>query len=303
MLDNITTRLSFDGFGTSGYIKQVPTYIDNCYEAIHPITKIPYLKGNLNNLSISIYNNGLNINGSIPKYRNNNNFETLSRQEIEDSYLEISDKLHQPIYDSNVSKFEFGTNLQVDKSPKDYYPFLAYSNGYTRNLIKGSLYFINNLRSQVFYNKKTELIKKGFVFPLELKDHNYLRHELNYERNIANQFNRQKIQVHDLYNQDFFNVLVLDWKAQFDKITKHQTTTYQNMTSKNAHNLLMEMYIQEKGLDATLEYIKTLKNNFSTERDYYRFRASIKQTIQTGVKSELMQELEEKINIVVDSIL
>jgi hypothetical protein len=303
MLDNITSRLSFDGIGTSGYLKKAPSYIDNCYEAIHPTTKIPYLKGNLNNLSISISNTGLNISGSIPKYKNNNNFETLSMHEYKDIYTEISDLLHQPIYNSNVSKVEFGTSLEVVNSPKEYYPFLAYSNGYERNLMKGSLYFINTLRTLKFYNKRTELIKNGFVFPLELKNNNYLRYELKYDKNIANQFNKAKVQVHDLYNQELFNLLVQDWKAQFDKIIKHQTTTYEDMTSKTGQILLLEKYIHEKGMDETLQYIKTLKSKFSTEREYYRFRASIKEVNKTGVKSELMQELEDKINIMVDSLL
>lgn len=65
-----------------------------------------------------------------------------------------------------------------------------------------SIYYRNNQRTIVFYDKVLEGKKKGESIPIAWADKNVLRYELRFLGRLLKQFNRTSLTAEDLYKDE-----------------------------------------------------------------------------------------------------
>ena len=237
------------GYMKTSILGRVLHVLENKKESVNPKTKVRRISGKICNLSLFIFikpdsEYTISLKGSINKYIHGNNFIPCNRLEIKKAIKKLSNLTQLPFHNLILTRIDFGASLAM-KSPVKLYlvnldelPFRYKKLNYANE----SIYFSNDKRSLIFYDKIKQCKDHKEEIPSEFFGKNVLRYELRYTKRLAQQFGMKKVYALDLYNKTFYNELLARWKRMYSKVKKNR--------------IIMPVNIQ--GLATFLEYLISL---------------------------------------------
>lgn len=289
----------------------VTPYLDSGSERTDIDTGEVSVYGSVSNIKVSQTFGGYYIQGSLPKYLYGNNVCQLTRKDIGTAIENLSDTLHLPIQDADVTSIEVGANICLSKVPSAYIGLLGDMPRMKRVMLGDSLYYRGSgkvfPRQYYFYDKKQEVKKKGGVMPHRFETANMLRYEMRLYRHLAKQLGIQELKASTLQDRAVYRELVnrwLDGYLSIKKITDMKGSGYtKGMSVKQVRETFVAQQLAKGGIIAIEGLITKLKGEsfFTDRRDYSKLKKSLYDIVGKGkssVDKTLIDELTDNVRLI-----
>lgn len=222
MYDTVGMRLLVEAGRGVNLMKDIPPLLDTS-ESRHPKNGGTYVNGWLGNLHIIVDEHFVKVTrGSLCKWHLGDNFRTLDRKATQEAVEHLSDALHLPMDESEITRLDFGTNLIMQHPVSVYLGHLGLLRHYSRvdAIEAGSLYYWSKGRVLNFYDKNRERTEARDPVPEPYSGHNVLRYEIRYKGRLARQLGRTDVTAADLYDRTFFDDMLHRWRDTYRAIQK-----------------------------------------------------------------------------------
>ena len=236
-----------DGHGINP-LEDVPPRLDRLAGVNH-LPGSEYVSGFLGDLKITARPYYVRISqGSLCKWHLGDNYQTLGRRETQEAIEHLSDTLHLPMGEAEVTRLDFGTNLPVKYPVSVYFERLGPLRYYKRTESSSGLYYWGNGKILCLYDKNRERQEAGAAIPELYAGRNVLRYEIRYTKRLPTHFNRPSLTAADLYNRAFFDEMLHRWRNTYKAIQKINDITpdFNMITKKSDLNRLGVLALVEK---------------------------------------------------------
>jgi len=255
------------------------------------------------NMRVTISDRSITFKGSLAKYFLNDNFNTLTRSDTHRAFEQMSDELHLPIYKADLTRIDFARNFLMKYQPEIYYNYLGDCQNYQRLTQPHSLYYSNNLKQKLFYNKKAEGKAKRLIIPEVWTGQNALRYEMRFTGRLPKQFNRAELTTFNLSDENFYMELFDRWQHEYESINKISNFNLNLTCMHSPKDFLKQLQIkaiQDIGHENIIKLIEEMraKKTFQKPEYYSRLKKDILQLInepEMTEPSELITELDKKV--------
>ena len=296
--------LTRESAGNTDLLAETPCYLTDITEHLNKERVI--ISGNLGCMKIFIYESGISIRGSLSKYFLDDNFQTLFRSDIQRAIEQMSDEIHLPVMESKVTRIDIAQNFITNYKPECYYDLFGECRYFSRLIQPQSLYYSNNNRIKVFYNKIIEGKKKGYVIPDIWHNSYVLRYEYRLKAKALTIPGRNTLKAGDLYDEQVYIYLVNEYVKEYENINKLHYIKFNLENMKTPNDFLTQLAlkkIQELGQNEVMTMIEDLraKQVFNKKEYYSRLKGKIRELCkqpEITESSELIDELNEKIRAV-----
>ena len=260
--------------------------------------------GKLGDYNVCCLQTGVSLKGSLAKYYLPSNVYTLTRQTAKEALERMSEALHLDMAAAKVTRLDVSTVIPTKRPPTDYYNGLGNKPNYRRlQAHPDTLYYSQQYRQLIFYDKTKEAAAKAALIPPTLNGCNLLRYEMRYTKNIQRLLKSpDPITGATLTDGGFYYSIVQRWKTEFDTIKKVNTISTMTdsiKTPKDAQKALFAILLQQGGQTYIDEFLADLKakNAFSDPKYYSRLKADLYKILQAPneAKSDMIRELEAAI--------
>ncbi len=265
--------------------------------------------GYLEGLRLNIFQSGLSIEGSLPKFLYQSNIYTLNRQTTPQAFEKIGDKLHFNIKEAKVLSLEFGANYNMQYPVYRYLEKLGDMPRLERsNYTASSLYYKPRSKAQQkifsFYDKIAEAKAKKMIVPNGLEDANLLRYEMRLKGRLPTLFKRNEVTASTLSEEQFYSSAIKMYQDTYFSISKQNKLTLNDMsnikTVKDAKEVLMALLINQSDQEQIKAYFDALKEAkvFEDRKNYTRLKNKIKEISNKAgyvVPDDLIKELDNEI--------
>lgn len=302
MFDTVNMRLGRDHLPpdhttrTMKYLYGVKKTSDN--ESGHN-----FYSGYLDTLKVFISPQSVLIKeGSLCKYLLDSNLMGLQRKDIQTAIEKISDELHLPFDQSQVTRLDISHNMILKEPPGFYLPLLGQSPRYNRLEQPAGLYYSKHNAAKVFYDKLGQMKSSRERIPDHYRNRNVLRYELRYKNRLPKHFKKPRILGMDLYEEMFYIQCVDQWVKEFTDIKKlnlsNTIMTPTGSTKEFIDRMALEG-LKKFGVNNAIELIQAWKDAGHIDRKQsYDLRQKI-DVLSSGHDSDevnqYLQELENKV--------
>ena len=299
-MDTITFILNRADAGNIDLLAEVPVHLANLSR--HDYGNGLIVGGKLANLNVSISENRVKITNSLTKYLLGNNLQILRRGDIIKAIEKLSDELHLPVGKAIVTKFDFGKNIIVAHDVTLYFNYLGTHTRFARYQSKAGLNYKVWGREIALYDKLAEMKHCREPVPELYNGKNVLRIETRHEQRVAKYFNRSIITAADLYDEQFYMQVNIDWYKNYCRINKIKNfkPDMSTITTKEQYKKMGAMALTQMqgGELVTLQNIdERLKRKELTKKQAHDLRELVKECsklqLQT-IHSDLIVELDQK---------
>jgi len=300
MYDTVNLFLDYQSYPNCNFIETVPKYLTNI-KSWGKNDFGEFVTGNLDNLKVKIKENGVLISGSICKFYLGNNFKTLSKGDTKFAIQKISDCLHLHFDEANVYRIDFGQNVIVKYPVNVYFKYFGQSRNYQRLEQSNGLYYNNQQRQLVFYDKTFEQKDKNQPIPELYANSHVLRYELRLKKHLKKHLKYPEIKAALLWDDEFYFKLVKRWKNEYLSIDKVNISEAMQPTGSKKELLeqLAAMQIKQLGQSNVLNMIKEWQGTGEiNKKQAFQLRTCIKEVSKKtfgGCRNEIIQELDDKI--------
>jgi len=224
MYDNIDFKLRNADVSGIDFLSETPCYFDVSGE--HYFNGDAVITGKLDNFSITVNRGGINIkDGSLCKYYLGDNFKTLGRSETKRAIEQLSDTLHLPIEQAQVTRLDIAQNFIVKQTVQVYFNhFGELKHGgrspVTRDGETEGIYYYQSRGLLVFYDKIKEQQAKRQPIPELYQNRNVLRYEQRYKGRLSKSFNVERVTAQMLFDEAFYIKVIDLWKDSYFNIKK-----------------------------------------------------------------------------------
>lgn len=201
--------------------------------------------------SLLIWLDGYNIKitgGSICKWFLGDNYQTLSRGDMERAIEKLADTLHLPMMNATITRADFGRVFVMQHPAEVYFNHLGQLSRYDRLEEPSGLYYRQRDERLCFYDKNREQREKGETPPAFYNDKNVLRYEQRYLRHLQRKWG--EITAARLYDEEFYINLYHKWVKCYRDIKKINCIhfNFEDMTGKKeAYRLGILSLIEKAG--------------------------------------------------------
>lgn len=268
------------------------------------------ITGRLKTLRVEINGNWLNISGSLPKFKNNENITPFTLSDTRDVIEEIGDLLHIDMRNTFLTEMEFGANIITDNKVANYLQCLGDRPYYERGKYPHSVYYENKSKSYenclIFYDKFTEAKKKGMIIPEQYQAANILRVEVRRKKRLAIQTGAgQSIDAIMLYNPQFYNSQKLQLIKDYQSIKKraNMEIDYTSIRKPSDCKDVLLAYLAEQNPSIVAQFMENVKTAGVFDRQQMRrAKESIMEGCKNGItlSNDLIKELDSKIMAIAD---
>jgi hypothetical protein len=309
MYDNIDCVLYKDKtpqLNNTSLLDYVPQYLNNSSLHYFNEGKDCAITGYIDTLKISVTKHTVKIkDSSLCKWWLKENISTMFRGDIESSFEKISDLIHLPMVEADVTRLDIATNFVVKYDSSLYYDSLGTLKNYTRSPLGTGIYYNGCNGKLVFYDKLLDAKAKGMEIPTLYAGKNLLRYERRYQQRICKQLNRSELKVKTLYEEKFYIDIIDRWGDSYkaiNKIKDIKKIDYQMIKTKTElYNQALLYYIEGRGgLVVVLDELKQAqkgghlnKHQAQDLRNKYSEVSNNKLYVQDN---ELILELDNKVN-------
>lgn len=306
MYDSVDFKINSNEVKGIDFLSEIPCCFDITCEQHNSDGKTT-IKGTLGNYKISVSDECVKIGkGSLCKYYLGDNFQTMTREGTRMAIEKLSDALHLPFDQAQVTRIDVAQNFILKHPPEVYWNHLGISGRSKRLEQPDGLYYRNTRGSLVFYDKIKEQKKKRQTIPELYRDKNVLRYEARYTTRLNNTFKVNRVTGSLLYDEDFYSGLMNRWEDSYKAINKINDVTMNinDMKIKSAKDLKtfgVLQYVKLKGgeLAAMKSIDENLKKGELTRRQAFDLREYIKevckQRIGISTESDVIKELNNKV--------
>lgn len=302
MFDTVKLYLRQDSARDTDLLAEIPVHLEDT--TAHEKQDQIYYSGTLENLRIYVSERGVSIQGSLAKYYLSDNMQTLRRQDTERAIQELSDELHLPIKEAQVSRVDFAHNFIMQYEPEVYYPHLGESQYFKRYIQPESLYYKNGNRTKLFYDKLSEAKSGGYEIPEVWTGKHILRYEIRYRRRLQKQFKVPEIKGSTLYEEQFYITLTKRYISDYQSIHKNAKISLdsENMaTPKDFWDQMALLMIENIGQAGAVDLVEELraKEVFDKPEYYSRLKKQIRDKsnkFQASDSTPLIDELDSKVS-------
>ena len=158
------------------------------------------------------------ISGSLCKWFLDENYQTMSRGDVERAIERLSDLLHLPMKEATVTRADFGRVFIMQHPTAVYFNYLGMLSRYHRLEEPSGLYYTQRDERLCFYDKNREQRDKGSTPPALYCDKNVLRYEQRYLRRLHNRWG--EVTAARLYDENFYISLYNRWVNSYRSIDK-----------------------------------------------------------------------------------
>lgn len=288
------------------YIKN---YLDTAKEQTDLDTGEIKIFGYAEGLRVNIYQSGLTIEGSLPKFLYQSNIYTLDKHTTPKAIEKIGDKLHLKAEEAKVTSIEFGTNFYMQYPVYRYLERLGDMPRLERDNYKAStLYYRprSGGQSRVFcyYDKIAEARASRLIVPDGFEDANLLRYEMRFNRRLPSQLKTGEVMASTLSDSKFYTLLVKRYQESYFSISKQNRlkVNYMNeiKTVKDAQEAFMALLISQTDQEQIREFIDDLKGAkvFDDRKNYTRLKNKLQEISNKAgvtVPDDLINELDNEI--------
>lgn len=293
MIDNIKLSLP-----RCRDMPDISGYLDNGNENCSMKTGEVSVYGNVENIKVTQYFGGYSIQGSLPKFLYGNNVCQLTRKEVGLAIEKLSDRLHLPLDDADITKIEVGANICLAKQHTAYTRLLGDMPRMQRVSMADSLYYQGSgkvyPRQYYFYDKVAEVKKHGGTMPQGLEAANMMRYEMRLNGRLPFQLSIPEFKGSTLQDREVYQELINRWLNGYLSINKlvnmEDEHLKKGMSVKEAQEVFIAQQIAKGGSSMIDEFIAKLKQNECFDNRLYYNR----------VKSNL-QKLASKTKLSVDN--
>lgn len=293
MIDNIKLSLP-----RCRDMPDISGYLDNGNENCSMKTGEVSVYGNVENIKVTQYFGGYSIQGSLPKFLYGNNVCQLTRKEVGLAIEKLSDRLHLPLDDADITKIEVGANICLAKQHTAYTRLLGDMPRMQRVSMADSLYYQGSgrvyPRQYYFYDKVAEVKKHGGTMPQGLEAANMMRYEMRLNGRLPFQLSIPEFKGSTLQDRVVYQELINRWLNGYQSIHKlvnmEDEHLKKGMSVKEAQEVFIAQQIAKGGSSMIDEFIAKLKQNECFDNRLYYNR----------VKSNL-QKLASKTKLSVDN--
>lgn len=293
MIDNIKLSLP-----RCRDMPDISGYLDNGNENCSMKTGEVSVYGNVENIKVTQYFGSYSIQGSLPKFLYGNNVCQLTRKEVGLAIEKLSDRLHLPLDDADITKIEVGANICLAKQHTAYTRLLGDMPRMQRVSMADSLYYQGSgkvhPRQYYFYDKVAEVKKHGGTIPQGLEAANMMRYEMRLNGRLPFQLSIQEFKGSTLQDRVVYQELINRWLNGYLSINKlvnmEDEHLKKGMSVKEAQEVFIAQQIAKGGSSMIDEFIAKLKQNECFDNRLYYNR----------VKSNL-QKLASKTKLSVDN--
>ncbi len=293
MIDNIKLSLP-----RCRDMPDISGYLDNGNENCSMKTGEVSVYGNVENIKVTQYFGGYSIQGSLPKFLYGNNVCQLTRKEVGLAIEKLSDRLHLPLDDADITKIEVGANICLAKQHTAYTRLLGDMPRMQRVSMADSLYYQGSSkvhpRQYYFYDKVAEVRKSGGTMPQGLEAANMMRYEMRLKGRLPFQLSIPEFKGSTLQDRVVYQELINRWLNGYLSIHKlvnvEDEHLKKGMSVKEAQEVFIAQQIAKGGSSMIDEFIAKLKQNECFDNRLYYNR----------VKSNL-QKLASKTKLSVDN--
>ena len=273
-------------------------YLDNGNENCSMKTGEVSVYGNVENIKVTQYFGGYSIQGSLPKFLYGNNVCQLTRKEVGLAIEKLSDRLHLPLDDADITKIEVGANICLAKQHTAYTRLFGDMPRMQRVSMADSLYYQGSgrvyPRQYYFYDKVAEVKKSGGTMPQGLEAANMMRYEMRLNGRLPFQLSIPEFKGSTLQDREVYQELINRWLNGYLSINKlvnmEDEHLKKGMSVKEAQEVFIAQQIAKGGSSMIDEFIAKLKQNECFDNRLYYNR----------VKSNL-QKLASKTKLSVDN--
>ena len=304
MIDNIKLSLP-----RCRDMPDISGYLDNGNENCSMKTGEVSVYGNVENIKVTQYFGGYSIQGSLPKFLYGNNVCQLTRKEVGLAIEKLSDRLHLPLDDADITKIEVGANICLAKQHTAYTRLLGDMPRMQRVSMADSLYYQGSgkvhPRQYYFYDKVAEVRKSGGTMPQGLEAANMMRYEMRLKGRLPKQLSIPEFKAATLQDRAVYRGLVDRWLDGYQSITKlvgDKDDSMMNISSvKDAKELFFAQLIAKAGGSSAIdEYLSKLKeqSNIKDRREISKIKLGLqKLASKTSLTSDNgdIEELTAKV--------
>jgi len=285
--------------------------IDDVMAQMQSIKEITYdtgnhiIQGTYKGIRVNYNEHTMSVSGSIAKYHYGNNLETLTMSASEVAIQSLSDLIGFDLSNSIVSRVDFSSNMLTQYKPKYYYNFLGHLSRYNRFDNGDTLYYNQQSKNLLFYDKIKEAKKKQMPIPNEYLGKNVLRYELAIKKELAKFCNRT-IKVKDLYTRDIYNLFLYKWQEIYTNIDKQKNNIeiMQKHIEKPKHfdSQLLTGLVQKVGYTTIENLIEQMKltKTFQHKEYYSRLKSKYRKMAKQEIdNADVINEINTKVNDIV----
>jgi len=260
-----------------------------------------YLQGNLKNMRVTYNESSISIKGSLCKYFYGNNIDTLNLTTTREALAQISADLSLDINKASVSRIDFSTNIVTDFTPTIYYPYLGELSRFERCEQPNSIYYNQEAKKLLFYDKIAEAKKKQMPIPKHHIGDNLLRYELVLNKGISRYLKYNGLFVQDLGSEELFKKLLHIWYSYYQQIQKHSKTIKimaDNIkTPKDVETRIFNALVRRNPKEVQRFLLELKAKDVFEHKEYYsRLNSKIRNIQKTqAVENDLIEELSSKI--------
>lgn len=277
----------------------------NITESIDVDTQSTWIRGNAKNMVIRRNNNSITVQGSLPKYLYGNNLQTLQRADTGLIIEQLSDLISTDLSKSRLQRVDFSTNIITEHKPQYYYRFLGNLTRFYRHSDKSSLYYNQECKKLLFYDKIKDAKAKQMPIPQQYQNRNVLRYEMRLIKQIKKFFKRDVL-AKDLTDKQLYYYLLDKWYEYYTEIQKQKSKinimSNQITSPKDFDKQLLIGLVQSLGfnhIDDVIEQMKARKV-FHQKEYYSRLKSKYRRLSKVDISDEdVISEIDMKIKEVV----
>ena len=300
MYDTVGFSLKANHAPGIDFMRVTPRFFDASGEHVYN-NGASSISGYLDCLKVSATEANLKITeGSLCKWFLGDNFQTLTETHTKQAIEKLSDILHLPFDKADITRLDYGQNMITKYPPEVYLNHLGKLNYYSRLPQPNGLYYQNNKRQLIFYNKIKEQRIKGESIPDLYKGENVLRYEQRHKKWLKADLNKERITGSDLYDCKFYKQVgdslrksyaaiqkVNQLQIDYSKITK---------TSQLSSSSIAYTVSQHGGELAYCEgIVEAFKKGELTKKQAHDLTKAVKEACKSKLntkRSELADELD-----------
>lgn len=303
MYDTINMWLDRGDIPNIDLLGKVPQHLTEIHsESFNKRTEQYYISGKLGNYKISVSDNGISFRGSLAKFYLGDNLQILTRQDTQRAIEQMSEVIELPIKKARINRIDLGFNFITKYPPEAYYQYLGATQYYQRLKQPNSIYYQNNQRQLIFYNKILEATKKGVLIPPIYQNNNVLRYELRLMKGLSKQL-KEKVTAQRLYNEEFYIKVLDKWYSNYQAVNKIHIPylNYEAMKSPKDYIYRLTLIgLSTLGLNQALEEVETLRKlkTFKQAEYYSRLKRDLRKLANNPKhtsNSVHIEELDKKV--------
>lgn len=301
MIDTLSLKAQLKD---SNYLDVLPLYLSNV--GCHSFGDSVVITGELDSLKVVANAYALKIKDrSLCKWYLGDNFQTMTRKDIENAIANLCDALHLDLTGAQVMRLDLAQNYITKHPVSTYFNHLG-SLKYAQRLVQPSgLYYHRPNVIACFYDKVKETRNKGESLPEIYTGKNVLRYEFRFMHRLPQVLNVPEVKASMLYDECFYMEIINQWYNTYKHIQKVNdiTINFQSMKSKQELYRMGILALVEKigGEMAIIEQINNAKKiGELTSKQSFDMKKAIKDACKEHTDivtiNDAIVELDKKVN-------